>query len=390
MKFSKLPAKDLLTYFNVQLFHNNGGKGVAKNVVQVTYSTHPDRCRAKNDRALQKIVRFDLRSKNQEINRMIKKHQGEEVSSAVKATIRSLKKEKDITAMFAYRKVQYTFPHKFQKDKFFFKRQLDVNNSVLLLKYPGDRAVLAFAWEDDQIMVELRDHINPKPNQSVSYGYYDCKGATMEELTARFEQLARKKREQLILQNVVDDDNVEEPLATPDLDLVDAVEVEFTDYREELNPPKQAKPKPLQMIRETPPAPKQEAPEVEAAETDDEWPESIRAHLPPGYPPPSKSNGPQPQQVPLRKLRPDPVDVPTTERIMTMDEAIERATGEKFKPRHIVQAEQDYYPTSRQVQYPNKAWTPKKDQFDTPFGAEKGEERPSLGTTFSLSDRLNR
>jgi hypothetical protein len=79
MKIRSLPQKKQITFFEVQYFVNEGKQGTAKNVLVVTYSTHPDRLRATNDKSLQQREYFTLTG-GREINRKTKKHFGAEIS----------------------------------------------------------------------------------------------------------------------------------------------------------------------------------------------------------------------------------------------------------------------------------------------------------------------
>lgn len=192
MKIHALPKKDKLTHFNVQYFQNEGGKGSARHVIQVTYSTNPDKHLAKNVAFYQKKVKFVLRVENKEINRTVKEHMGADVAAEIKAAIKTMKKEQGITTYMGFRKVEHNMPHKFNKNLRYFKTELDVNNYVMFY-CDGENVDLRFVWEGDVIDTRLMEHVNPKPGQSMAYSFFE-NGPTDAELTEQIERLKNDKQ----------------------------------------------------------------------------------------------------------------------------------------------------------------------------------------------------
>jgi len=187
MKIRSLPLKKQITFFEVQYFVNEGKQGKAKNVLAVTYSTHPNRLRAKNDKSVQHREYFDLTC-GREINRKTKKYFGTEMSDEIKQSIKSLKTEHDITTMFGIRQVRYKLPHKTIAGKWFHKRQLDINNLVFV-HIAEDKFTAKFSWEGEEIAVDVKPHRGALSNgQSVGVGYYTT-ASTDAELAERMLEL---------------------------------------------------------------------------------------------------------------------------------------------------------------------------------------------------------
>lgn len=189
MKIRSLPPKKQITFFEVQYFVNEGKQGKAKNVLAVTYSTHPNRFRAKNDKCVQHREYFDLTC-GREINRKTKKHFGAEISGQIKQRISDLKDKHDITTMFGIRQIRYKLPHKTIAGKWFHKRQLDTNNRVFV-HIAGDEFTANFFWEGDEISVVVKPHTGElSTGQSVGVGYYTSASADAE-LEERLLELKR-------------------------------------------------------------------------------------------------------------------------------------------------------------------------------------------------------
>lgn len=187
MKIRSLPLKKQITFFEVQYFVNEGKQGKAKNVLAVTYSTHPNRLKAKNDKSVQNREYFDLTC-GREINRKTKKYFGAEMSDEIKQSIKTLKKEHDITTMFGIRQVRYKLPHKTIAGKSFHKRQLDINNLVFV-HIAEDKFTAKFSWEGEEIAVEVKPHRGQlSMGQSVGVGYYTT-ASTDAELAERMLEL---------------------------------------------------------------------------------------------------------------------------------------------------------------------------------------------------------
>lgn len=196
MKITKLPKRDEMTYFNVQYFQNEGGKGSAKHVIQVTYSTNPDPYKAKNLAIFQRKVRFDLRTENKEINRMVKKHLGEELGAMVKENFKKLLKQDKILAFFGFRKVQYALDHKFKQGAFYHKRAIDPETYVIFYLNESNEVKLAFCWNGETIETNLVWHQMPvKPGQSVAYSFV-VNGPSDNELKDHIEKMKNGELEQ--------------------------------------------------------------------------------------------------------------------------------------------------------------------------------------------------
>jgi len=179
MKIRSLPQKKQITFFEVQYFVNEGKQGTAKNVLLVTYSTHPNRFRAKNDKSLQHREYFTLTG-GREINRKTKKHFGAEISEEIKQSISNLKTKHNITTMFGVRQIAYKLPHKTIAGKWFHKRQLDTNNLVFV-HINEDRFTAKFSWEGEEISVVVTPHKGElSMRQSVGVGYYTSASAEKE------------------------------------------------------------------------------------------------------------------------------------------------------------------------------------------------------------------
>lgn len=181
MKIITLPKKANLTFFEVQYFCNEGGgKGKAKHVLLVTYSTHKNPVLAKRDKNKQVRVKFDL-SIGREIYRRTKTHLGSDVADDIKREVRRLKKQFNITSMFGIRCVISKNAHKYTKGKFFYKRKLDPNNSVFATM--GDDGLLntVFSWEGEAISVVVKDHETIQSDkQSLGVGYYTSASANAD------------------------------------------------------------------------------------------------------------------------------------------------------------------------------------------------------------------
>ena len=179
MKIRSLPQKKQITFFEVQYFVNEGKQGKAKNVLAVTYSTHPNRFRAKNDKSVQHREYFDLTC-GREINRKTKKYFGAEISEEIKQNIGNLKAKHDITTMFGIRQIRYKLPHKTIAGKWFHKRQLDTNNLVFV-HIVEDEFIAKFSWEGEEISVVVKPHRGElSQGQSVGVGYYTSASADAE------------------------------------------------------------------------------------------------------------------------------------------------------------------------------------------------------------------
>lgn len=191
MKIQELPSKDKLTHFNVQYYNNEASQGSATHVVQVTYSTNPDPIKARQKHH-QRIVRFNLKTENKAINRLVKDHLGEAAKEEVKATIKELKKVVGIAACFGFRRVQYALNHKFVKGAIFHKNTIDPTAYVYWLLLPDNTNLMRFMWAGQLIDVPMILQANPVPNQSLMYAYWNA-SVTEEELTHRFEEFKRGK-----------------------------------------------------------------------------------------------------------------------------------------------------------------------------------------------------
>ncbi|CUI07678.1 hypothetical protein BN2497_10133 [Janthinobacterium sp. CG23_2] len=179
MKIRSLPPKKQLTFFEVQFFVNEGKQGKAKNVLAVRYSTHPNLFRAKNDESVQFREYFDLTS-GREINRKTKKHFGLETSQKIKQSIKALLVEQDITTMFGIRQIRYKLPHKRLPGKWFYKRQLDINNLVFV-HVTEEKFTANFSWESEEISVVVSPHKGQLAvGQSVGVGYYTSASSNAE------------------------------------------------------------------------------------------------------------------------------------------------------------------------------------------------------------------
>lgn len=179
MKIRSLPLKKQITFFEVQYFVNEGKQGKAKNVLAVTYSTHPNRFRAKNDKSVQHREYFDLTC-GREINRKTKKHFGAEISGEIKQNISNLKAKHNITTMFGIRQIRYKLPHKTIAGKWFHKRKLDTDNLVFV-HIVDDKFTAKFSWEGEEISVVVKPHKGElSAGQSVGVGYYTSASADAE------------------------------------------------------------------------------------------------------------------------------------------------------------------------------------------------------------------
>jgi len=179
MKIKSLPQKKQITFFEVQYFVNEGKQGKAKNVLVVTYSTHPNRFRAKNDKSVQHREYFDLTC-GREINRKTKKHFGIDISGEIKQNISNLKAKYNITTMFGIRQIRYKLPHKTIAGKWFHKRQLDTN-TLVFVHIAEDEFTAKFAWEGEEISVVVKPHRGElSTGQSVGVGYYTSASAHAE------------------------------------------------------------------------------------------------------------------------------------------------------------------------------------------------------------------
>lgn len=180
MKIRSLPQKKQITFFEVQYFVNEGKQGKAKNVLAVTYSTHPNLRRAKNDESVQHREYFDLTC-GREINRKTKKHFGVETSEEIKQSVKDLKTKHNITTMFGIRQIRYKLPHKTLAGKWFHKRQLDTNNLVFVHVTEEGKFTANFAWEGQEISVVVTPHKGELSlGQSVGVGYYTSASADAE------------------------------------------------------------------------------------------------------------------------------------------------------------------------------------------------------------------
>lgn len=179
MKIKSLPQKEQITFFEVQYFVNEGKQGKAKNVLAVTYSTHPDRFRAKNDKSVQCREYFDLTC-GRAINRKTKKYFGIETSEKIKQSIKALKTDQGITTMFGIRQIRYKLPHRSIPGKWFHKRQLDIDNMVFV-HITEDKFTANFSWAGDTISVCVTPHQGQLAiNQSVGVGYYTSASSDAE------------------------------------------------------------------------------------------------------------------------------------------------------------------------------------------------------------------
>jgi hypothetical protein len=190
MEIRPLPKKQNVTFFEVQYFHNAGKQGTAKHVLLVTYSTEPDRFRAKHDKSVQHRVRFDLAT-DREIYRKAKKHLGEADAFALKQEIRRLKKDQDIITWFGLRQAHYATRHRYIKGKSFHTRELDPNNQVLVFIKPDNTFNVHFNWEGETISVVVTPHNGAlSENQSLGVGYYTAatRDAELREHVTRLKQ----------------------------------------------------------------------------------------------------------------------------------------------------------------------------------------------------------
>jgi hypothetical protein len=191
MKIQELPNKDKLTHFNVQYYHNECGQGSATHVVQVTYSTNDNPIKARQKHH-QHVVKFNLKTENKAINRLVKDHLGEDAKEEVKATIKQLKKEAGISAFFGFRRVQYALPHKFVAGQVFHKNTIDPKTYVYWFVLPDSTSVMRFTWAGHLIDVPMTEQVNPVENQSLMYAYW-TPSVTEDDLTQRIEELKRGK-----------------------------------------------------------------------------------------------------------------------------------------------------------------------------------------------------
>jgi len=187
MKVKKLPQKKQLTFFEVQYFKNDGKQGTAKDVLLVTYSTDPNRGKAKTEKSVQHRVKFDLTS-GREINRKTKRHLGVEASGEIKQYIKHLKQSEDTTTMFGFRQVSYATAHRYTPGKFFYKRQLDLTNQVFAYIKSDNTFTAEFIWEGESICVDIMQHKGPlSERQSVGVGYYTSASSDAELLDRMIE-----------------------------------------------------------------------------------------------------------------------------------------------------------------------------------------------------------
>lgn len=192
MKIRSLPQKKQITFFEVQYFVNEGKQGKAKNVLAVTYSTHPNLHRAKNDESVQHREYFDLTC-GREINRKTKKHFGAETSEEIKQNVKNLKTKHNITTMFGIRQIRYKLPHKTLAGKWFHKRQLDTNNLVFVHVTEEGKFTANFVWEGQEISVVVTPHRGElSVGQSVGVGYYTSASADAE-LAERMLELKNRR-----------------------------------------------------------------------------------------------------------------------------------------------------------------------------------------------------
>jgi hypothetical protein len=192
MKIQELPNKETLTHFNVQYYNNECGQGSATHVVQVTYSTNPDPIKARQKHH-QRAVKFNLKTENKAINRLVKDHLGEDAKEEVKATIKELKKVAGITACFGFRRVQYALKHKFVKGAIFHKNTIDPTTYVYWLVLPDNTSLMRFMWAGQVIDVPMIEQANPVPNQSLMYAYWSP-SVTEEELKQHLEDMKHEKQ----------------------------------------------------------------------------------------------------------------------------------------------------------------------------------------------------
>jgi len=252
MKVKKLPQKKQLTFFEVQYFKNDGKQGTAKHVLLVTYSTDPNRGKAKTEKSVQHRVKFDLTT-DREINRKTKRHLGAEASDEIKQHIKHLKQSEDTTTMFGFRQVSYTSAHKYTPGKFFYKRQLDITNQVFAYVKSDNTFTAQFIWEGESIRVDIMQHKGPlSERQSVGVGYYTSASSDAELLDIMTEWQRSKSAGCTSTQ--IDDSESEADATIPKAHLQTAIEPNTekspthseteTEPRANLDVPEQYQPRP--------------------------------------------------------------------------------------------------------------------------------------------------
>lgn len=192
MKITKLPNKSQLTYCNVQWFENEGGKGNAKFVLKVSYSTERDPYKAKHLRHTHRHVKFVMQSELKEITRKIRQKGTLQEAEQMKQMIIE-ERQSGTLVMFGYRMVQYHLPHKTDKSKTYFKRGLDPETYAIMSIRVDENGLpkpeVQIMWNGEVITTTLVSHAEIKHQNQSRYYSFVVNGPTDEELKEHLENM---------------------------------------------------------------------------------------------------------------------------------------------------------------------------------------------------------